>query len=329
MKKDFNEIKERLQNVNIDGANLWDVKGVNLDLLTNHFEGDEATMEAIRNLQNYYLQILNDDSHVSSMEIKDGKVLITDGKIYHQLGGSIDISKLKSISEIGIVATEWFGILESEQEGFFCTFLNEVKQGQNLRGTRRHLPPEDYPSYSRKELAECTFYFDEKNPVMQELLSLDYFEYQKIKKNAPENLKKLYPQWIIDFYQEINDEQCRFSSTFHDNEAKVQYTWHAIPGGIPPQFINGMCINSLSELNNHIEEIKLLFPNATIFNENRDVIYAPKIDKENHELIYNIHTAKEIAEGTSDITMNLFQDAFATVIKDSEKPKEENPSIGE
>lgn len=275
--RDFNEIKENLKDINIRGANLDEVTNVNLDLLTKYFDAGENEY-LLKKLEEFYIELLNNNTNITPMKIKDGKVIIEKGLIYHSLPPKPQIETLRSISQLGVVATEWFGILESEQEGCFCVFLDEIREGEQ-KG-RKHLIPETNPDILRSSLTQCVMYFDKDNPVVDSLLSFDFFEYQKVKRDNPEKVPELYPEWIVSLYEKIILPCSPASYTFHDSEEGKQYTWHAIPAGIPPQFINGLCINSLSPLNEYLEEIKILFPNATIFNEDKEVIHDPQIQLE-------------------------------------------------
>ena len=46
-------------------------------------------------------------------------------------------------------------------------------------------------------------------------------------------------------------------------------------------FINGICINTIAspELIERVDEISKMFPNAVIFNENKEILHYPLINK--------------------------------------------------
>ena len=70
-----------------------------------------------------------EDTSLLIMEIDDnGNVVIPLNALNHRCSNSIE--SLKNISKYGLLASEWFGELESEREGCFCTFLSRMK-GEN------------------------------------------------------------------------------------------------------------------------------------------------------------------------------------------------------
>ena len=56
---------------------------------------------------------------------------------------------------------------------------------------------------------------------------------------------------------------------------KTNY-WSAIPGGIPSFLINGVCIKNNDFSSETIEEIGNLFPNATVFKGDLEVVRYPQ-----------------------------------------------------
>ena len=103
----------------------------------------------------------------------------------------------------------------------------------------------------------------------------------------PEKLKEIYPEQLITLYEVVcGAEYMEFSSEFHNETDYVRKTWLAIPFGIPPQLINGICINSQEEPEfiEHLDEISEMFPNATIFNEKREVIRYSLVVRNNRTL---------------------------------------------
>ena len=61
--------------------------------------------------------------------------------------------------------------------------------------------------------------------------------------------------------------------------SKTNY-WSAIPGGIPSRIVNGLCIKKNDYSEEELEELSSLFPNATIFNNNLEIVHERKKDKE-------------------------------------------------
>ena len=63
-------------------------------------------------------------------------------------------------------------------------------------------------------------------------------------------------------------------------EFKTNY-WSAIPGGIPPFLINGICIKRNKYSDEELDELSKLYPNAVIFNSRKEVVRYPyKLEEE-------------------------------------------------
>lgn len=80
---------------------------------------------------------------------------------------------------------------------------------------------------------------------------------------------------------------------FHTKGSLPYCDWSAIPGGIPSALINGICIKNQSYENEYIEKIKSLFPNATIFNGDLEIIYAPERVENQNNFFDNIESLVE------------------------------------
>jgi hypothetical protein len=256
----------------LKGQNLG-TREVEFDYLSNFNWGDnEEEKEIISYIEKLYFYFFNkkDISNIKKMDIdQSGKIIIRPGMVNHRC--SCDLNTLKYISKYGVLASEWFGILEDENEGRFCAFVSKTKN-------------ENYPY--RGDLAEdnksrlnigknILLFFDETNPIMKELLHLDYFEYEKNKNENKENLKNIYSKEEIEMFDKLIEPLSPAGKNMRKNyEYKTNY-WSAIPGGIPPYLINGICIKN-NELNDEtITEISKLFPNATIFKANLDIVRYP------------------------------------------------------
>ena len=223
-------------------------------------------------VENMYFEGLEDKSHVTQMEIKNGKVIIPLEMPHHSIPVK-NISELESYSDMGIIATEWFGELEAENEGRLCTF---VSKGYFLQG--KGLIPAGICSEN-----DITFYIDENNEYWKKISQYDFFEYEHIKNTTPEKLKELYPPEIIDLYDELVEPLSPGGKRKHDHPLRNTSIWMAIPGGIPPQLIVGIQChkNSLKKIGN-LDEIQKLFPNAVIFDENH-FVYQKEKSLENQE----------------------------------------------
>ena len=298
----LDEIKSKLKNVTLTGANLGSCQNVSFQSIA---ESDKfgLTIEQKRILsiwEKIYLRLFeklqNNEYPVNPILIKDGKVSISVGHPFHRASASI--STLYGISVAGLVASEWYGILESEDEAYFCTFLNTLQE--ELPDVNNDLSIEQQFDYSRRQTAakknrsnafrsnpyikSVTLFFDGNNEIMKFLMSLDFFEYLKIKKEHPEELEKIYDKRVIDLFEKVCGAQnMEFSAKFHDEKDYERKTWLAIPMGVPPMLVNGICINTIAtpELIERIDEIAEMFPNAVIFNENKEVLHYPLVNEEN------------------------------------------------
>ncbi len=290
MEMNFDELRQKLNNITLQGRNLGNVEEASFNLLSDfdfakyEIEVGNKEKDALVKLQQKYQDLystLERDNSVKPMEYdEEGKVIIKPGVPFHRAVQKIDV--LRNISAGGILASEWFGELESECEGCFCSFLNTT----NDPGTT-----EDYFQKSHNEkmglsrgtFADCVLYFDGENPVMKDLMSMDFFEYAHLKKTTPEKISEIYSKDIIELFETLISPLSVCGKTMHDSPNSESIYWMAIPGGIPPQLINGICINSKNlEMNANVSLLMDLFPNATIFDESRKVLNR---ERENEELI--------------------------------------------
>ena len=67
-----------------------------------------------------------------------------------------------------------------------------------------------------------------------------------------------------------------------DYDFKTNY-WSAIPGGIPSEFVNGVCIKNNKYTDEELDEISSLFPNAVIFDSTKKVIKYSKINSQTQD----------------------------------------------
>lgn len=212
-------------------------------------------------LEKLYFGCLETKVSTKPLKIENGKVLVPKIQTHHDC--DIDtLSQFESYADLGIVATEWFNIYEQEGEARFCAFvkhdsikpLKGFKVGYNVR-----------------------FYIDDTNQLWKMLSWLDFFEYEHIKQTEPEKIKERYPKEIIDLYDQIIEPLSRRGKNMHSDPLMNTMTWQAIPGGIPPQLIVGIEINSkMEQLVNQAHEIQKMFPNAVVFDETKKVLAAPK-----------------------------------------------------
>ena len=254
----------------IEGANLEPHRvkfGTFNEFFSKYAENDEEKASLLW-FEKYFDSILleSQTTTVTPMQVVDGQVVIEDGMIFHRCTQTLET--LKNISKC-LLATEWFGVLEQEGECRLCTSLNTVRIPQIRKGFA-----ETYVGRN----SNCVLYFDTSNPLMQKLLKTDYYRYAELKRTAPEEIKKQYSPEMIKFIEHWILPNSKGGMKYHSDEYKnmVNYDWWAIPGGIPAELVNGVGISSNnSDIISQIEEIAKMFPNAVIFDENRQVLYSP------------------------------------------------------
>lgn len=256
----------------IKGANLEETEAIFDNLSNIKWSDDETIQNLIKYLEQLYYSLCNNKDVITVEQFPmndDGKVIIKPGMLNHRCANDFEI--LRHISKHGVLASEWFGILESEREGRFCTFISRMKG-------------KDYPykgdlaedDYSRLNIGNnIILFFDENNLLMQYLLHLDYFEYEKIKQNEPDKLQILYSEKERELFDKLIEPMSPSGKDMrNDYQNKTNY-WSAIPGGIPSFLINGICVKNNQFTIEQINELSYLFPNATIFKNDLDIICLP------------------------------------------------------
>ena len=216
-------------------------------------------------LENLYLSSNKKsiDEEITPFPVENGKVQIPDESVTH----ATSLSQMAGISKGGLLASEWFGELESENEGRFCCFLSKVSQ---ISGGAR----------SRRGIANL--YFDTNSPISRLLFSMDFFAYEKVKANNPDYVEKMFLPEVIDLFETIIEplspggiNMYKFSRT---------NSWVAIPGGIPSQLVKGIMLSSKEEkLDELVENCSLFFPKAVIFDETYTVLGMPKLISESDD----------------------------------------------
>ena len=257
----------------IEGANLESMS-VEFNNISNYNWTDNIKIkEIIKKLEILYQNVEKESQEqtINLMPINDdGSVILPKNAINHRCSNSLD--SLRNISNYGVLASEWFGLLESEREGCFCTFISRMK-GEKfpLLGS---LAEDDY---SRLNIGkDVILFFDENNPVMRYLLHLDYFEFEHQKQINPD-YKSLYTSDELKILEELIEPLSPAGKNMRtEYDFKTNY-WSAIPGGIPSCFINGICIKNNKYSEEELDEISFLFPNAVIFNSEKKVLRNPYI----------------------------------------------------
>ena len=217
-------------------------------------------------LENLYTEWLADKSPVTPMKVENGKVVLPLDAIHHALVVR-NASQLEPYADMGIVASEWFGQLESENEGRFCAFLSKGF----FKNSVGFVPP------TPCKKGEMQFFIDENSDLWKKISKYDYFEYEHIKNTTPERIAELYPPEIIDLFDGLIEPLSPSGRNMRRNPKVYFMSWMAIPGGIPPQLIVGVQINQEDlKIIGDLSKLQSLFPNAVIFDENQQVYQIEK-----------------------------------------------------
>lgn len=257
----------------IKGANLGEVSAELKNLSDYSWTDDERLKQIIKKIENLYLNSQSQSKNypINPLSIdSDGNVILKEHAEYHRCSNSLE--SLKTISEHGILASEWFGTLESEREGCFCAFITRMK-GANFP-FKGALGEDDRSALNIGK--NVNLFFDDDNYLFKCLLHLDYFEFAHQKRVNP-NYRELYSKDELEILEELIEPLSPSGKDMRkDYDFKTNY-WSAIPGGIPSAFINGICIKNNNYTKEELDEISALFPHAVIFDANKKVLRYPFI----------------------------------------------------
>ncbi|MBQ7977963.1 MAG: hypothetical protein IJ301_05200 [Clostridia bacterium] len=175
-------------------------------------------IENVSNLLNY-----SKNGDPKRLEFENGKAILNGTYLTHGIPISDDIDGLLNRKELGILPSEWFGIMEKYGECRFCSSFTKKN------------------NFDKNEFLDASIEFivDTTAPEMQYLLHLDFFEYTRNKTNG--NLIS-YTQDEIDFLETINSLSPSGSSA-----AKKRLSWCAIPGGLPSKYIVGIMTDAINK----------------------------------------------------------------------------------
>ncbi|MBQ8468237.1 MAG: hypothetical protein IJ542_00590 [Clostridia bacterium] len=245
--KEFDKLGEMKKNCEIEVENYFSQEEL------------EELKKFLPMIESLYASAYSSKKPVEMLEVSDGKVVLPADQKYHASNQIHSMEQMESFSKIGIVASEWFGEPESQREARFCAFLRDDTVASGLGDGNS---------------GSIRFYVDTKGELGQKLASYDYFEYEHIKRNNPEQLNKLFKPEAIEMFEFISScSGC--GKTFHDDPNSYTYSWMAIPGGIPPQLIVGIRIDGrIKELRTPeaLKKISEIFPNAVLFDEDENVL---------------------------------------------------------
>lgn len=253
--------------ISLNGKNIGRTENSKASRLSDQVS--ESTPEefktAVYQLENRYCSLYEkaESSEVHPLPVDDdGNVIINPGQLYHNVASSVPIDFFGSVSSLGLLATEWFGILESEGEARFCTFLAETLEDDESLET----PPALRYTNQKAKRNNIQLYFDMDNLILREIVRYDYFGWKVKKANGEEGIKE-YPEELQNIYEHlILPLSPSMPPKYLMNPSLPFYYWKALPGGIPPQLINGISINvGNPRFDELIATVSKLFPKATIF----------------------------------------------------------------
>lgn len=255
----------------IEGRNLGK-KEVEYKLLSQYPYFNDERQELIKKIEEMYLKYREEakGTEIRPFPKCDNKVVLNPGMINHKCSNSLEA--LRAISQYGILASEWFGQIESEREGVFCSFVDRIHSEDSSDNRARILNLQRLKSKSN----DIVLFFDTTNPVMEQLLHLDYFEYEKVKLQTPEKIDEMYTKDELELFEQIIEPFSPGGKKYHVNSWLPYCDWSAIPGGIPSALVNGICVKNESYDKEYIEEIAKLFPNTTIFNGDLEILHEPE-----------------------------------------------------
>ena len=263
----------------IQGANLGRVEAEYKKLSDYNWTEDQELTEIIEKVETLYLSVENKSrlEVINPMDVDDdGNVIIPQHALNHRCSSSLEC--LNEISQHGLLASEWFGELESEREGCFCTFLSRMKGS-------------DYPYFG--DLAEddrsrlnigknVILFFDEENPLMKYLLHLDYFEFEHQKQVNP-NYGSCYTPEELEILEKLIEPISPAGKDMRKSYVFKTNYWSAIPGGIPAILINGICVKNNNYSEDELDEISTMFPNAIIFDSSKKILRYPFISQQKND----------------------------------------------
>lgn len=256
----------------LKGTNLGSVEAGKKRISEFNFTNDEDLKRRIIMLEQLYYVLFEEveKSEIKPMTIDETNHVIIEKRMINHRCNS-DLSTLENIAIHGVLASEWFGHLESEREACFCAFVSKMKETTfPFRGDLS----ED--NYSRLNVGkDVVLFFDGTNSVMKYLLHLDYFEFEHIKSLDPKSINQKYSKEEIDLLEGLIEPLSPAGKNMRQNyDYKTNY-WSAIPGGIPSLLINGICIKNNSYTDEELDRISCLFPSATIFNSKQEIVRYP------------------------------------------------------
>lgn len=241
---------------------------------------DDLINSAINELKSKYASMFSTIDNLYQQANNNGnpnKLDIVEG--YADLGQKVFLEhriplpetreSLDNRRELGIIASEWFGAFEKFGECRFCSSFTGFVGNQDLSA-----------SQGEKSIS---FIIDTQSEELQKLLHLDYFRFQRCRKEGD---LSAYTEYEIDFLTQLDEwsnHNNASDSTLQQLNGKggedVAFehpNWIAVPGGVPSKYITGIMLHGIGpqELSVELKDALKQF-DCPILDESYSVIYAP------------------------------------------------------
>ena len=96
--------------------------------------------------------------------------------------------------------------------------------------------------------------------------------YEGIKNNDPSKIPEIYTSDEIELFDKLIEPLSPAGSMMRVDYDGIYNYWSAIVGGIPSALVNGICIKTNNFSAEENKKLSDLFPNATIFNNNLEIV---------------------------------------------------------
>lgn len=206
--------------------------------------------------------------------IKDGKIMLPEGSIFHgtKISGQDSIKKLEKIHETGIITGQALGIHE-DGETFYCADFFRVQTDISVEDFQQQFEDRSgFTPFSRGD--KSIAFIITPNPQLDEVAKYDCYrsgtKESEITKSFV-NMRGL---------PRTGEETASVSSILY---------------GVPSNFISMIAIgDALLESMDIIEMIIKIFPETTIISKVGEIIYDPNMKELNQKEIINLRREKSL-----------------------------------
>ena len=220
-------------------------------------------------IDNLY-QKANNNENPSKLDIVEGYANLGQ-KVFleHRIPLPETRESLDNRRELGILASEWFGVFEKCSECRFCSAFTGFVGNKNFSA-----------SQGEKSIS---FIIDTQSEELRKLLHLDYFRFQRCRKEGD---LSSYTEDEIEFLTQLDEWSNHNNATDKilqqlngkgGEDVAFEYpNWIAVPGGVPSKYIIGIMLHGVDpqELSSELKDALKDF-NCPILDESYCVIYAP------------------------------------------------------